>query len=83
MTIAFLAGMEAAGFIIAAVLFIRFWRKTDDAFFAWFAGAFCLFALNQYLIAVLGEGAERGGAAFIPRLLGFLLLAIAILFKNL
>jgi hypothetical protein len=79
----FLSGMEAAGFIIAALLFFRFWRKSGDALFVWFAGAFSLFALNQYLIAALGEGAERGAIAFLPRLLGFVLLAIAILFKNL
>ena len=28
-------------------------------------GAFCLFALYQFLITLLGEGAEEGGAAFI------------------
>jgi hypothetical protein len=79
----FLAGMEASGFLVAALLLLRFWRKTGDMLFVWFAGAFCLFALNQFLLTLLGEGAEEGGAAFMPRLLGFALLAAAIVAKNL
>lgn len=81
--IPFLAGMEAGGYLVATLLFLRFWRRTGDTLFVWFAGAFCLFALNQFLIPLLGEGAEEGGAAFIPRLLGFALLAAAIVAKNL
>jgi hypothetical protein len=80
---AFLSGMEAAGYLVAALLFLRFWRKMRDSLFLWFSGAFCLFALNQVFVIWLGEGSDEGGAAFIPRLLGFVLLAVAILAKNL
>jgi hypothetical protein len=80
---AFLSGMEATGYLVAALMFLRFWRKMRDPLFLWFSGSFGLFAIGQVFLTWLGEGSQEGGAAFIPRLLGFVLLAVAILAKNL
>jgi hypothetical protein len=79
---AFLSGMEVMAFLVAALLFFRFWRKTRDVLFMAFGAAFCLFALNQFLVTLLGVGDEAGGVAFIPRLLGFALLMTAIIVKT-
>lgn len=80
--IAFLSGMVAMGFLVAALLFFRFWRKTRDSLFVAFGVAFCLFALNEGLELLPNVG-QAGSLAFLPRLLGFCLLIVAILAKNL
>ena len=36
----FLAGMEAGGYLVAALLFLRFWRRTGDTLFVWVAERF-------------------------------------------
>ena len=79
----FVSGMIAMGYVVAGVLFLRFWRRTGDSLFAVFAAAFLLFALNQGLVALLGlEGDERGWL-YLLRLAGFTLIIAAILGKNL
>jgi hypothetical protein len=79
----FVSGMIAMGFVVAGVLFLRFWRRTGDALFAAFAAAFLLFAVNQGLVALLGlEGDERGWL-YLLRLAGFALIIAAVLGKNL
>ena len=42
--IQFLAGAVTIAYVIAAVHFLRFWRKTSDRLFVSFASAFLLFA---------------------------------------
>ena len=46
--VSFLAGMEAMAFLVAALMFARFWRKTSDLLFGWFAGAFFLFSRIRF-----------------------------------
>ena len=82
-TATFVSGMIAMGFVVAGVLFLRFWRRTGDSLFAAFAAAFVLFSVNQGLVALLGlEGDERGWL-YLLRLAGFTLIIVAILGKNL
>jgi zinc transporter ZupT len=79
----FLAGAVTLGFAVAAVLFLRFWRRTADRLFLAFAAAFVLLALNQVLAAALEFGDERTPYVFSLRVLGFLLILWAIIDKNL
>jgi hypothetical protein len=81
--ITFLAGAVTLGYVIAAVFFLRFWRRTGDRFFCAFAVAFMLLALNQALAQWLGAADERVGYTFLLRVLGFLLILAAIVDKNL
>ena len=80
--IQFLAGAVTIGYIMAAVHFLRFWRKTSDRLFVSFALAFLLFALNQFLISILWAAEERNSYAYILRILGFMLILVAIVDKN-
>jgi hypothetical protein len=80
--IEFLSGAVTLAYIIAAVCFVRFWRKTSDRLFLSFALAFGLFALNQVVVSALGAGDERSNYAYILRVLGFVLILVAILDKN-
>jgi zinc transporter ZupT len=79
----FLAGALTLGFAVAAVLFLRFWRRTADRLFLAFTAAFVLLALNQVLAAALEFGDERTPYVFSLRVLGFLLILWAIIDKNL
>lgn len=78
-----MTGMCAMGFVIAAVFFLRFWRRTSDSLFATFAAAFVLLALNQILLALpLVSKGEDQSLLYLPRVAAFALLIAAIVLKN-
>jgi hypothetical protein len=80
--IEFLSGAVTMGFVVGAVFFLRFWRRTGDRFFAAFAVAFLLLALNQALAQWLGAADERVMYTYLLRVLGFLIILAAIIDKN-
>jgi uncharacterized protein DUF5985 len=79
--IAFASGLTAMGFAIAGLFFLRFWSRTRDIFFAFFAAAFWLFALNTGVVAILGINDDKT-LAYLLRLLGFGLIIAAVFTKN-
>ena len=80
--IEFLSGAVTLGFVIAAVFFLRFWRRTRDRFFCAFAVAFLLLALNQALAQWLGAADERVMYTYLLRVFGFVIILFAIIDKN-
>ena len=78
-----LIGMSTMGFVIAALFFLRFWRRTSDYLFLAFSGAFLLLALNQALLLNSAALAENQSLLYLPRLAAFALLIGAIVAKNL
>ena len=78
----FLAGALTLAYIIASVYFVHFWRRTSDRLFLAFAAAFALLALNQIAVFALGINDERGNYAYVLRVLGFVLILLAIIDKN-
>ncbi len=81
--IEFLSGAVTMGFAVAAIFFLRFWRKTTERLFLAFAAAFFLLALNQALALWLGAADERVGYTYLLRVLGFIFILSAIVDKNL
>jgi low temperature requirement protein LtrA len=81
-TAVFFTGALAMGFLVASVFFARFWRRTGDSLFAVFAIAFGLLALNQALVGLLDIPREEQTPVFALRLLAFVLIIAAILWKN-
>lgn len=81
--IEFLSGALTFAYIIAGVFFLRFWRKTGDVLFLSFCVAFWLFACNQVIVSALGAADERTGYAYLLRVLGFTVILVAIVGKNL
>ncbi|HEX4740001.1 MAG TPA: DUF5985 family protein [Caulobacteraceae bacterium] len=77
-----ITGAETIGFLIAAVFFLRFWRRTGDALFLAFAAAFLVFGVAQPLPTLLGGSSEHRSPIYLLRLAGFLLIIWAILRKN-
>ena len=78
----FLAGALTLAYIVASVYFVHFWRRTSDRLFLAFAAAFALLALNQVAVFALGVGDERYNYAYVLRVLGFVLILVAIVDKN-
>jgi hypothetical protein len=81
--VSYLAGAVTLGFLVAAMFFVRFWRRTHDRLFLAFAAAFALLALNQALASHFGAGDELTPFTYLLRVLGFVLILYAIVDKNL
>lgn len=79
----FLAGAVTFGFAAGAAFFFSFWRKTSDRLFLAFGIAFVLFALNQLLSHALTVVIEPASLVYILRILGFVIIIVAIVDKNL
>jgi hypothetical protein len=83
MELMFLSGVVTMGFLVAALFFLRFWRRTQDGLFVAFAGAFALLAINQALAYLVDLGREELGWVWLLRVAAFLLIIVAIVGKNL
>lgn len=78
----FLAGAVTFGFALAALFFLRFWRRTQDGLFLSFAAAFLLLAVGQGLLALARIPVEERSWVYLFRLAAFALILTAILAKN-
>lgn len=82
MVIELLSGALVFAYLIAGVHFLRFWRRTGDRLFLHFALAFWLFALNQLASSSPTVTDETAGYEYLLRVLGFILILVAIVDKN-
>jgi hypothetical protein len=82
MLIPFLSGAIVAGFLVAGLFFLRFWRATRDSLFAAFAAAFWLLGLNQALLTFSNVPAEERSWLYLLRLSAFVIILVAIWRKN-
>ena len=57
--VAFLSGAVSLGFLVAALFFLKFWRRTRDGLFLAFSAAFVLLALNQAIPALADIPSEN------------------------
>lgn len=72
----------AAGSLVIALYFLRFWRRSDDRLFAFFSAAFGLMALNGVALGLTDPGDEIRVYLYTLRLAAFVLIILAILDKN-
>ncbi len=77
-----IAGMLSAGYAIAALYFLKFWRRTGDRLFIWFATAFALLVVQRLALAVSDDLLGNATWFYVIRLLAFALIAGAIIDKN-
>jgi hypothetical protein len=78
-----LSGALTFAYFVAAMYFFRFWRRTGDPLFGYFAVAFLLFSLNQLASSVPIVSNETAGYEYLLRASGFILILVAILQRNL
>jgi hypothetical protein len=79
---AFLIGVIAALSLIISMFFFRFWRKTRDRFFLFFALSFLIEAFNRVLMVTVPGWLENSPSYYMIRLLAYTLIILAILDKN-
>jgi hypothetical protein len=77
-----LAGAVAFASLVAALFFLKFWRKTRDPFFLFFAAAFAIDAVARFALAIVRVTDASEPVYFIPRLITFGLIALSIITKN-
>jgi hypothetical protein len=73
-------GAIAAGYAVAGVFFLRFWRDTRDRLFALFALAFFVLAVNRVVGALL-PAPDRDPVYWV-RFAAFAVILLAIVDKN-
>lgn len=78
----FLTGAVSLGFLICALCFLRFWRRTHDSLFLAFSLAFALLATGQSLLALANIPEENRAPVYLLRLGAFLVIIGAIVRKN-
>jgi hypothetical protein len=77
-----LGGALTLASALASLFFLRFWRDSRDRLFFFFSCAFVAFTANWIVLALSPHLPETAPAAFLPRLLGFLLIIAGIIDKN-
>ena len=82
MVSAFLIGVIATSSIAAAGFFVKFWRKTHDTFFLWFAASFFIEGVNRTALIFFANPSEAAPWVYIVRLASMVLIIVAIWRKN-
>ena len=77
-----LAGAAAMTSLAVALFFFKFWRRTRDLLFFLFAAAFAIDAAARLALSVVQVSNTAEPIYFLPRLVMFTLIAIAIINKN-
>lgn len=80
--VSLVSGMMAAGFLVAALFFLRFYRTTRDALFVYFTIAFLLLAVEKLAVLVVPDWFPEPPWLFIVRLLAFASIGAGIWEKN-
>jgi hypothetical protein len=78
----FLSGMLAAGYLVVAGFFFRFWSQTRDRLFLCFGIAFVLLAAQRGLLVPEFALVENKTWAYGLRLVAFIVILYAIVMKN-
>jgi len=76
------SGALVAGYLVAALFFLNFWRSTRDRLFGFFAGAFLVLAVQRIVLAWDLIAQRDTMESYVLRLAAFVLILIAILDKN-
>jgi len=77
-----LIGATAMAALTAAVFFLRFWTRSRDPLFLLFSLAFAVDAVMRFVLSFSTHSAEDDPFYYLPRLVTFGLIIIAIAYKN-
>jgi uncharacterized membrane protein HdeD (DUF308 family) len=78
----FLLGVITTCSFVAGGFFLKFWHRTRDLFFLAFGAAFLIEGFNRVCFLFVERPNEGRPAMYVVRLLAFLLIAAAIVWKN-
>lgn len=77
-----LMGAIALGSLLVALFFLRFWKRSRDSFFLYFAASFAIEGVNRVALAVVPYAREDEPIFYIVRLVAYGLILVAIWQKN-
>jgi Family of unknown function (DUF5985) len=77
-----LSGATAMASLAVALFFLKFWRRTRDSFFLLFAAAFAIDATSRFALGISQVSDTAEPIYFLPRLVMFGLIVMAIIGKN-
>lgn len=77
-----ISGALVAGYLVAALFFLRFRRETGDRLFLAFAIAFAILAAQRVALALIPSSDRSDIIIYGLRLLAFVLILVAIADKN-
>jgi uncharacterized membrane protein HdeD (DUF308 family) len=77
-----ISGAIMFGSFVASLFFYRFWRRTLDRLFVWFAVAFLILGVERLVLAITHASEISSPAIYIMRLIAFGLIIAAIVDKN-
>lgn len=77
-----LIGAIVMACLTIALFFLRFWWKTQDRFFLFFAASFFTEGVNRTILGLTAVPSEAEPFFYLIRLFSFLLILIAIIDKN-
>jgi hypothetical protein len=78
----FFAGAATISLLVIALFFLRFWKRTQDRLFLFFAGAFTFLMLERIVRAVMAVETEWAPYVYTIRLVAFVLIIVAVVDKN-
>ena len=78
----FLAGAIVMGFAVAALMFLKFWKRTREGLFLAFSGSFLLLGVTQALLSLGDFQDEERSWLYLLRLAAFLLILFAMWWQN-
>lgn len=76
------SGAIIMGYAVAALFFLKFWRRTEDRLFLVFAAAFVLLGATPLLVVILEVPREEQSPFFLLRLAAFALIIFAIVARS-
>jgi hypothetical protein len=77
-----LIGATAMAALTAALIFLRFWTRSRDPLFLLFSLAFGADAIMRFVLGFSSDTGEDEPFYYLPRLITFGLLIVAIVYKN-
>ena len=77
-----LMGGIAMGWAVAGLFFFRFWRRTRDRFFLFFAASFWIESIDRVALGLWADASETSPVFYGIRLVSYGLILLAIWQKN-
>ena len=78
----FLQGISSMGAFACGLFFVRFWRQSRDALFAFFGAAFLFLGLSWTLLALSASAEDTRPYIYGLRLIAFVLIILGTVLKN-
>ncbi len=77
-----LSGAIVMAYLVAGLFFLRFWKRSGDSLFIFFAIAFWILAGQRTALTLTEERNEDTLAYYVVRLAAYILILVAIWNKN-